>query len=225
MTRRVITTSPVETLVRHVKALIEKGDKAAEKAEQFYKSAGIHIKEIKQQSEDWETIVREQCNIGRSRAYELMAIADGRTTLEKVRASTNERQKVHRAKPEQESVTSRTEPEPVAPRVTGSQEAGVEQRRAEYAALDAEPEEVITVKDDLEANEYRKAFLLRAADAMAFAVYSGDVDVEVIAAAERVAVKWQDFAQSLKARRGAPDLSIPADLSIPDFMRRTEAVA
>ena len=28
--------------------------------------------------------------IGRSRAYELMAIADGRTTLEKVRTSTNE---------------------------------------------------------------------------------------------------------------------------------------
>jgi hypothetical protein len=87
MTKRVIATSSVGTLVRRVKALIEKGDKAAEKAEQFYKSAGIHIKEIKQQSEDWETIVREQCNIGRSRAYELMAIADGRTTFEKVRAS------------------------------------------------------------------------------------------------------------------------------------------
>jgi hypothetical protein len=29
---------------------------------------------------------------------------------------------------------------------------------------------------ELEADEYRQAFLLRAADAMAFAVYSGEVD-------------------------------------------------
>jgi hypothetical protein len=94
----------VLTLARRIKALIEKGDKAAEKAEQFYKSAGIHIKEIKQkESEHWETIVREQCGLGRSRAYELIAIADGRTTLEKVRAAATERQKVHRAK--SESVT------------------------------------------------------------------------------------------------------------------------
>ena len=42
--------------------------------------------------------------IGRSRAYELMAIADGRTTLEKVRTSTNERQKIHKAK--SQSVTN-----------------------------------------------------------------------------------------------------------------------
>jgi hypothetical protein len=73
-------SAQVLTLVRRVKALIEKGDRAAEKAEQFYKSAGIHTKEIKEQSEDWETIVREKCGIGRSRAYELMAIADGKTT-------------------------------------------------------------------------------------------------------------------------------------------------
>ena len=44
-------TPAVLTLARRVKALIEKGDRAAEKAEQFYKSAGIHIKEIKEQSE------------------------------------------------------------------------------------------------------------------------------------------------------------------------------
>jgi hypothetical protein len=99
----------VLTLTRRIKALVEKGDRAAEKADQFYKSAGIHIKEIKQrQSEHWETIVREKCGLGRSRAYELMAIADGKTTLEKVRASSNERKKVHRAKPE--SVPERTQP-------------------------------------------------------------------------------------------------------------------
>lgn len=59
-------------------------------------------------------------------------------------------------------------------------------------------EEVITVEDDLEADEYRESFILRTADAMAFAVYSGQVDREIVAAAERVAAKWNDFAQTLR---------------------------
>ena len=51
----------VTALARRVKVLIEKGDRAAEKAEQFYKAAGIHIRQIKEESLDnWETIVREQ---------------------------------------------------------------------------------------------------------------------------------------------------------------------
>jgi hypothetical protein len=155
----------VMSLARRIRALVEKGDRAAEKAEQFYKAAGIHIKEIKQkQSEHWETIVREQCGIGQSRAYELMAIADGRTTLEKVRADTNERKKVHRAKPDPVSVPERTEQEErdrqecvalfqkavdaerelaqhkasIKRRVTGGAEVDVEQHRARVAAV-AEP--------------------------------------------------------------------------------------
>jgi hypothetical protein len=115
---------PVLTLARRVKVLIEKGDKAAEKAEQFYKAAGIHIKEIKEQSDDWETIVREQCGLGRSRAYELMAIADGKTTLEKVRDRSNRSSKISHAK---KSAVQRTEPEP------GSEE--YERDRKECVAL------------------------------------------------------------------------------------------
>src|SRR5262249_42373504 len=142
-------TPAVLTLVRRIKALIEKADRAADKAEQLYKAAGIHIKEIKEQCEDWETIVREQCGLGRSRAYELMAIADGKMTLEKVRAETNERKKVHRAK--SESVPERTEPEPkpeplpspqpepVGHRATASVEESAEERRAYYEATENEP--------------------------------------------------------------------------------------
>jgi hypothetical protein len=114
----------VLTLVRRIKALIEKGDRAAEKAEQFYKAAGIHIREIKEQSDEWETIVREQCGLGRSRAYELMAIADGKTTLEKVRDRSNRSSKISHAK---KSAVQRTEPEP------GSEE--YERDRKECVAL------------------------------------------------------------------------------------------
>jgi hypothetical protein len=67
-----------------------------------------------------------------------MAIADGKTTLEKVRADTNERKKVHRAKPE--SVPERTEPA-VVPRGTSSAEISVEQRQADMARLDEPADE------------------------------------------------------------------------------------
>ena len=90
-----------------------------------------------------------------------MAIADGRTTLEKVRAGANERQRVHRAK--SESVTSRT-PDPVLSaiadgtmgdceaciiaarepeREAGGAEISTEERRAQNAALveGGDPEE------------------------------------------------------------------------------------
>jgi len=44
-------------------------------------------------------------------------------------------------------------------------------------------EQEITIEDELEPDEYRSSFLLRAADAVAFAVYSGPIDGEVIEAA------------------------------------------
>jgi hypothetical protein len=126
------TPPAVLTLARRVKALIGKGNRAAEKAEQFYKAAGIHIKEIKEQSEDWETIVRKRCGLRRSRAYELMAIADGKTTLEKVRDRSNRSSKISHAK---KSAVQRTEPEPINQRVTESPEVSPEQRKADHAAL------------------------------------------------------------------------------------------
>jgi hypothetical protein len=72
--------------------------------------------------------------------------------------------------------------------------------------------QVVTVEDDLEADEYREAFLLRAVDALTFAIYSGEVDQEVIAAAERVVAKWQSFVQTLKnieKRSGWPEDTHP----------------
>lgn len=79
----------------------------------------------------------------------------------------------------------------VAPEQTDP-EASAEARKALYS-------ETITIEDDLEPNEYRQAFLLRSADAMAFATYSGLVDAEVIAAAGRVAAKWTALAAELEA--------------------------
>jgi hypothetical protein len=54
---------------------------------------GRHILAIKAaEPNDWETLVKARCGISRSRAYELMAIADGVKTLEQTRRETNARQ-------------------------------------------------------------------------------------------------------------------------------------
>jgi hypothetical protein len=73
-----------------------------------------------------------------------------------------------------------------------------------------ENSEEITIEDDLEPEEYREAFLLRTADALSFAVYSGTVDDEVIAAAKRVAAKWKFFAETLEGRKRS-DSGVAAD--------------
>jgi hypothetical protein len=56
------------------------------KQEQYLIAIGKHIAAIKEEYPDkWETIVEERCSIKRSRAYELMAIANGTMTVEQLR--------------------------------------------------------------------------------------------------------------------------------------------
>jgi hypothetical protein len=218
-----VSVPAVMALARRVKALVEKGDRAADKAEQFYKAAGIHIKEIKEQCPlNWEGIVQHRCGIGRSRAYELMAIADGRTTLEKVRASTNDRKKVHRAK--SKSVPERTEQEAEVltvadgtmgdaclmryletERTTGSAEVGIEQRRAEYAALDAESDvteiaDPATIEDNLlysiqRMNEHARVFkkFFRAS------TFDREARERISTAIDRMIQKWRSTQSALQA--------------------------
>jgi len=77
-------------LVGAIKAHIARGDKAAEKSEGHYIAAGQYLKQLKAEHsgswEQWETLL--SVGIGRSRASELMQIADGRKTAEEVRAIT-----------------------------------------------------------------------------------------------------------------------------------------
>jgi hypothetical protein len=82
-------------LVRAIKAHIERGDKAQDKANQHYISAGQHLAKLKEMSPDQATFlatVKEKIGLGKSRTYELLQIADGRKTVEGVRAETANRQ-------------------------------------------------------------------------------------------------------------------------------------
>jgi hypothetical protein len=101
--RTVAVPDGLASLIRdHVKAINALGAKLAHagtKIEQYQAAIGQHIKAIKLASPDgWENIVKAECNLGRSRAYELLAIADGTKTVEQVRAESAERKAKERAK-------------------------------------------------------------------------------------------------------------------------------
>ena len=88
-------------LVHTIKVHIAKGDQAREKATQHYIAAGQHLKTLKAAHTgswaEWEKILKDKIGIGKSRASELMLIADGTKTVEEVAAATTERSKKHRA--------------------------------------------------------------------------------------------------------------------------------
>jgi hypothetical protein len=88
-------------LIKTIKAHIEKGDKAAEKSEQHYIAAGQHLKTLKDWHrggwKDWEALLKDKIGIGKSRASELMQIADGRKTVEQVRERKAESMRQSRA--------------------------------------------------------------------------------------------------------------------------------
>ncbi len=106
---------PLDVVGDHVRAHMDSGAKAEAKAEDHYKAAGIHLNEAKARIEaggevvTWSAFLRDNCSISRSRAFELLALADGRTTLVEQREKAAERQRKHRAPDApSESVTSRT---------------------------------------------------------------------------------------------------------------------
>jgi hypothetical protein len=105
-------------LIGKIKAHIDKGDKAkaqaehaAGKAEQHYFSAGQYLKTLKEQHNgswaEWEELLKTKIGIGKSRASELMAIADGTKTTKQVRADTNKRKITHRTSPFRNGETRR----------------------------------------------------------------------------------------------------------------------
>jgi hypothetical protein len=96
------TPAEIQRLAKEIRVLVEKGDHAKEKSRQFYLAAGLHLKTLKDHSTStaaWVKLAKKECNLSRTRAFELLALAGGRTTIEKMRADTNKRKIKHRARP------------------------------------------------------------------------------------------------------------------------------
>jgi hypothetical protein len=93
-------------LLKRIKAHAEKGDRARAlenqhraKAEQHDTSMGLLLTQLKGMHPDnWEFLAREHAGVGRSRAYELIAIADGRTDANEQRAKNAEANRRLRAR-------------------------------------------------------------------------------------------------------------------------------
>jgi hypothetical protein len=126
----------VEHVIGSIKALIAKGEKAAAKAEQFFIAAGQHLKTLKANHAgswaEWELLLKERVKISTGRASELMQIADGRKTVDEVRAGKAESMKRVRSSPRGED-----KPTPTAPATAqdDDDDARVEADRQQCVAL------------------------------------------------------------------------------------------
>ena len=90
-------TDKIKNVDYEINGLTDQLKHAKRKAEEYQIAIGRHLKAIKAaRPDDWEDIVKAECNLGRTRAYELMAISGGTKTVEQTRAQTNIRKIKHR---------------------------------------------------------------------------------------------------------------------------------
>jgi hypothetical protein len=88
---------PLDALGRDIVARIEAGDKARGRADDMYNSAGLQLIEARARVPDFSVFLRDHCNgLSRSRAYELIAIAEGKA--EEVRSKNRTRDRRRREK-------------------------------------------------------------------------------------------------------------------------------
>jgi hypothetical protein len=141
-----------------------------------------------------------------------MRIADGRKTVEQVRADTAERTAKTRALQSSPLRSGENADDP---------ETSADAMRARFAKTDDDG------GPDLEPDHVRArtAFLLRANAAQEDAFYDGAVDNEVLAAAEEAARAWNKVAASIRLM---VDNALPEEYDpgpIPEFLRRAPKAA
>jgi hypothetical protein len=86
-----------EMLGQEIVARITAGEKSAERASQMFISAGLTLIEAKRLVLNFKTFLRDHCNnLSRSRAYELIKIANGNS--EEVRSNNRTRDRRRREK-------------------------------------------------------------------------------------------------------------------------------
>jgi hypothetical protein len=120
----------------------------------------LEVKKRHPKAADFEAFLKRVNGLGRSRAYDLLRLAGGRTTDEELRKDARERVRKHRAKkklptPEPVSVTDPDVTES-SKRIIHSPEISAEERLAQNAGLDIEPEPIPLPDFDRSAEAKRK---------------------------------------------------------------------
>jgi hypothetical protein len=99
----------LQDLAKNIATHLDKARKSEEKAQQHYTAAAKYLAEAQAACDEsgFKAFQEKFCpDIGRSRAYELLAVVRGKKTLGEIKDGTRERQRRHRAKKaEQKSVT------------------------------------------------------------------------------------------------------------------------
>lgn len=91
----------LQSLAERIKAHLEKAHKYKEKADQHYISVGQYLSRAREACDEsgFEAFREKFCpDLGRTRAYELLALGQNKKSLEDIRASNRERVARHRAK-------------------------------------------------------------------------------------------------------------------------------
>jgi hypothetical protein len=141
-----MSTQEQDDLIRRIKTHLGKGD-------QHYVSAGQYLKTLQDTCPDQKSflaLVRDNLRLGKTRTFELLAIADGTKTAEEVRADrakrdTRAREKV---KAKLSAVGGQTEQAVVSGNGTDP-EASAELRKQQLAALEQDEQEQSTTLAEL----------------------------------------------------------------------------
>jgi hypothetical protein len=214
-------------LIRAIKAHIAKGDKAAEKSEQHYISAGLRLKALKATHAgnwaEWEELLKTKIGIGKSRASELMQIADGRKTFGDIRAVTAERtRKSRQSSPLRSGEEPGEAPEPIKVRITTTTETVAPRV---IATIGPTPTEDDPGDDD--QTIWRRGLVYRAKEAIGHAAFEDwsqfTIDSDLILVAELAADAWNKTAAYLNKLQAEQRSASPPDdgLDIPERLRRT----
>ena len=195
--------------IEAIKVLVKKGDKAKDKADQYYTAAGLHLKSLREDSPSkaaWENLIKSKCGLGTSRAYELIQIADGRKTVADVRLDTAERVREHRSRALRNGQGLPAIPEP--------EETGELYPRAR-ATTPANQGQLDRLAYRLIQNDLETAHEL-------YQVLVDDRQRQHLMHALAHALQAEEKGK-LNDSRGMPSASaVPDDgLGIPDFLRRT----
>ena len=88
-----------DTIAQLGKDIVAKVKAGDDKGREDYCEAGRLLIQARDQidSKAFNIFLRDHCKLSRTRAYELIAIAGGKTTAEELRAKSNARKKKHRA--------------------------------------------------------------------------------------------------------------------------------
>ena len=118
------------TVDAHIEAINLLLPKLKQITAEFEEAIGGHIWATKlAEPSRWEVIVKARCGLSRSRAYELMAIADGTKSTEQTRRETNARQAKHRQNRAVRYVTDKKE----SAAATAAANAQITELQAAYA--------------------------------------------------------------------------------------------